>query len=78
LFFQSEQYFSFTTNQPTVFFSQLIGTAEQGQKDTGPVRQELVGSIQASCYKAKAEVTISSWNIADWAFFSSHAFIACN
>jgi hypothetical protein len=29
LFFQSEQYFSLTTNQPTVFFSRLISTAER-------------------------------------------------
>jgi hypothetical protein len=28
LFFQPEQYFSLTTNQPTVFFSRLISTAE--------------------------------------------------
>jgi hypothetical protein len=30
-FFQSEQYFSLTTNQPTVFFSRLISPAERGQ-----------------------------------------------
>jgi hypothetical protein len=29
LFFQPEQYFSLTTNQPTVFFSRLISTAER-------------------------------------------------
>jgi hypothetical protein len=29
LVFQPEQYFSLTTNQPTVFFSRLIGTAER-------------------------------------------------
>jgi hypothetical protein len=28
-FFQPEQYFSLTTNQPTVFFSRLISTAER-------------------------------------------------
>jgi hypothetical protein len=30
-FFQPEQYFSLTTNQSTVFFSQLISTAERDQ-----------------------------------------------
>jgi hypothetical protein len=29
LFFQPEQYFSLTINQPTVFFSRLISTAER-------------------------------------------------
>jgi hypothetical protein len=29
-FFKPEQCFSFTTNQPTVFFSRLISTAERG------------------------------------------------
>jgi hypothetical protein len=28
-FFQPEQCFSFTTNQPTIFFSRLINTAER-------------------------------------------------
>jgi hypothetical protein len=28
--FQLEQYFSLTTNKPTVFFSRLISTAERG------------------------------------------------
>jgi hypothetical protein len=34
LFFQPEQYFSLTTNQPTVFFSRLISTAERGLQYT--------------------------------------------
>jgi hypothetical protein len=35
-FFQPEQYFSLTTNQPTVFFSQLISTVERGRCKQGP------------------------------------------
>jgi hypothetical protein len=36
LFFQPEQYFSLTTNQPTVFFSRLISTAERLQRIEHP------------------------------------------
>jgi hypothetical protein len=36
LFFQPEQYFSLTTNQPTVFFSRLISPAERGLKMHNP------------------------------------------
>jgi hypothetical protein len=35
LFFQPKQCFSLTTNQPTVFFSRLINTAERGQWQVG-------------------------------------------
>jgi hypothetical protein len=33
-FFQPEQYFSLTTNQPTVFFSRLISTAERAMEQS--------------------------------------------
>jgi hypothetical protein len=45
LFFQPEQYFSLTTNQPTMFFSRLISPAERGLYNIVRSKQTKVADV---------------------------------